>query len=88
MKYLIMCLAVFVTNVHANDRLYTTNVVGEIQYQYGSLSIRNNGRIYQTDNVGNTLYNKPSYKIVGNKVYQTDTVGNTLYNKPAITVKK
>lgn len=45
-------------------------------------------RIYQTDNVGNVHYHKPSYAVEPTgRIVETDSVGNKLYHKPQYQIK-
>ena len=45
-------------------------------------------RIYQTDSLGNTQYNKPSYSIQKDgRIIETDAVGNKQYHKPQYQIK-
>jgi hypothetical protein len=50
--------------------------VGNIQYNKPSYTIQKDGRIIQTDLVGNKQYDKQQYQIKGDKTYPVDSVGN------------
>lgn len=50
--------------------------------------IQNDGRIIETDSVGNKQYHRQQYQIKDGKVYQTDSVGNIQYHKPHGVIKK
>jgi hypothetical protein len=52
-----------------------------------SYTIQKDGRIIQTDPVGNKQYHKQQFQIKGDKVYQIDSVGNIQYNKPQFKTK-
>jgi hypothetical protein len=45
------------------------------------------GRIIETDAVGNKQYDKQQYQIKGDKAYQVDSVGNIQYDKPQFETK-
>lgn len=45
-------------------------------------------RVYETDQWGNTRYDKPSYTVQENgRVYETDQWGNRRHDKPSYTIK-
>ena len=45
-------------------------------------------RIYQTDSLGNTQYNKPSYAIQKDgRIIESDAVGNKQYHKQQYKIK-
>ena len=45
-------------------------------------------RIYQTDSLGNTQYNKPSYSIQKDgRIIQTDPIGNKQFKKHQYQIK-
>lgn len=76
-------------SAHAADqRIYQTDSVGNVQYHKQSYAVEPNGRIVETDSVGNKLYHKPQYQIKDGKIYERDTVGNIQYHKPGLTIKK
>jgi hypothetical protein len=88
MKLVFKLLFVLITlSAHAEERIYQTDSVGNIQYNKPSQTIQNDGRIIQTDPYGNKQYNKQQYQIKGDKIYQTDSVGNIQYNKPQLKIK-
>jgi hypothetical protein len=66
----------------ADKRIYSTDAIGNRQYDKPSFTITDEGRIYETDSIGNRRYDKQSYKIEGNKVIPTDSIGNRQYDKP------
>lgn len=76
-------------SAHAADqRIYQTDSVGNVQYHKPSYAIEPNGRIVETDSVGNKLHHKPQYQIKDGKIYERDTVGNIQYHKPGLAIKK
>lgn len=89
MKYtLLACLIVISLTVNATDkRIYSTDAIGNRQYDKPSYTITDNGRIYETDSIGNKRYDKQSYRIEGDKILPTDSIGNRQYNKPAFEMK-
>jgi hypothetical protein len=66
----------------AEKRIYSTDTIGNRQYDKPSYTITDNGRIYETDSIGNKRYDKQSYRIEGNKILPTDSIGNRQYDKP------
>lgn len=72
----------------ADQRIYQTDSVGNVQYHKPSYAIEPNGRIVETDSVGNKLHHKPQYQIKDGKIYERDTVGNIQYHKPGLAIKK
>ena len=52
----------------AEKRIYSTDSIGNRQYDKPSYTITDNGRIYETDSIGNKRYGKQSYRIEGNKI--------------------
>jgi hypothetical protein len=49
----------------ADKRIYSTDTIGNRQYDKPSYTITNDGRIYETDSIGNKRYDKQSYRIEG-----------------------
>jgi hypothetical protein len=84
MKFtLFTSLIVFTVAVQAADkRIYSTDSIGNRQYDKPSFTVTDEGRIYETDTIGNKRYDKQSYKIDGNKIVPTDSIGNRQYDKP------
>lgn len=69
-------------------RIYQTDSVGNVhQYHKPSYTVRQDGRVIETDAVGNKQYHKQQYQIKDGKVYQTDSLGNIQYHKPGFTHK-
>ena len=71
----------------AEKRIYSTDSIGNRQYDKPSYTITDDGRIYETDSIGNKRYDKQSYRIEGEKILPTDSIGNRQYNKPAFEIK-
>ena len=69
-------------------RIYEQSPSGNIQYHKPSAVIQQNGRIVETDAVGNKQHHKQQYQIKDGKVYQTDSLGNIQYHKPKGVMKK
>jgi hypothetical protein len=65
----------------ADKRIYSTDSIGNRQYDKPSFRVTDEGRIYETDTIGNKRYDKQSYKIDGNKIVPTDSIGNRQYDK-------
>lgn len=85
---LFAALIIFTLSVQAADkRIYSTDSIGNRQYDKPSFTVTNDGRIYETDSIGNRRYDKQSYKIEGNKIFPTDSIGNRQYDKPQFEVK-
>jgi hypothetical protein len=89
MKFtLFAALIIFALSAQAADkRIYSTDSIGNRQYDKPSYTITDNGRIYETDSIGNKRYDKQSYRIEGNKILPTDSIGNRQYDKPAFEIK-
>ena len=89
MKFtLFTSLMIFAFTVQAADkRIYSTDAIGNRQYDKPSYTITGDGRIYETDSIGNRRYDKQSYKIEDNKIIPTDSIGNRQYNKPQFEIK-
>lgn len=86
---LLMASLLITFSVHAAEqRIYQTDSVGNVQYHKPSYTIESGGRIVETDSVGNKLYHKPQFQIKDGKIYQRDSVGNIQYHKPGLTFKK
>ena len=62
-------------------RIYQTDSLGNIQYNKPSYAIQKDGRIIETDTVGN----KQQYQIKGDKTYPVDSLGNIQYHKVSNT---
>lgn len=93
MSYLITILLVaslsLTLSAHAAEqRIYQTDSLGNVQHHKPSYTVEPNGRIVETDSVGNKLYHKQQYQMKDGKVYQSDSVGNIQYHKPGLTIKK
>jgi len=71
----------------AEKRIYSTDSIGNRQYDKPSFTVTDEGRIYETDSIGNKRYDKQSYKIEGNKILPTDSIGNRQYDKPTFEMK-
>ena len=81
-------LIIFALSAQAADkRIYSTDAIGNRQYDKPSYTITDNGRIYETDSIGNKRYDKQSYRIEGDKILPTDSIGNRQYDKPAFEMK-
>ncbi len=88
MKFtLFTCLIIFACAAQADRRIYSTDSIGNRQYDKPSYTITDNGRIYETDSIGNRRYDKQSYRIEGDKILPTDSIGNRQYGKPQFGVK-
>ena len=88
MKFLPLALTLLSLTANAADkRIYSTDAIGNRQYDKPSYTITDNGRIYETDSIGNKRYDKQSYKIEGNKILPTDSIGNRQYDKPHVEIK-
>lgn len=88
MKFILfIALLVFTTFTHADKRIYSTDSIGNRQYDKPSYTITDNGRIYETDSIGNRRYDKQSYRIEGNKIFPTDSIGNRQYDKSQFEMK-
>ena len=89
MKFtLFTSLTIFVISVQAADkRIYSTDAIGNRQYDKPSFTVTDEGRIYETDSIGNRRYDKQSYRIEGEKILPTDSIGNRQYDKPAFEMK-
>ena len=71
----------------ADKRIYSTDSIGNRQYDKPSFTVTGDGRIYETDSIGNKRYDKQSYKIDGNKIVPTDSIGNRQYDKSQFEIK-
>ncbi len=71
----------------SEKRIYSTDAIGNRQYDKPSYTVTDNGRIYETDAIGNRRYDKQSYKIEGDKILPTDSIGNRQYGKPQFEMK-
>ena len=60
-------------------RIYSTDAVGNRQYDKPSFTAIKDGKVYETDSVGNRKYDGQSYQIQENKTYKTDEIGNRKY---------
>jgi hypothetical protein len=89
MKFIILLTILFVSlSVQAAEkRIYSTDAIGNRQYDKPSYTITDNGRIYETDSIGNRRYDKQSYRIEGDKIVPTDSIGNRQYDKPHLEIK-
>jgi hypothetical protein len=89
MRYTFLIGSIFL-NLTANaidKRIYSTDAIGNRQYDKPSYTITNDGRIYETDSIGNKRYDKQSYRIEGNRILPTDNIGNRQYDKPYFEIK-
>jgi len=76
--------ALLALSAHADEkRIYQTDSLGNIQFHKPSFTIQKDGRIIETDPIGN----KQQFQIKGDKVYPVDSAGNTQYNKPHFKAK-
>jgi len=82
LKALIFALITICAHAEKN-RIYQTDSLGNIQYNKPSYTIQKDGRIIQTDPIGN----KQQYQIKGDKTYPVDSLGNIQYNKPKFKPK-
>ena len=63
-------------SAHADDKkIYQTDSLGNIQYNKPSYTLQKDGRIIETDAVGN----KQQYQIKGDKTYPVDSLGTIQY---------
>ena len=84
MHFLPLALTLLSLTANAADkRIYSTDAIGNRQYDKPSFTVTDEGRIYETYSIGNKRYDKQSYKIEGNKIIPTDTIGNRQYNNPS-----
>jgi hypothetical protein len=77
---LLFCLSML-EDVAADERIYQTDSLGNIQYHKPSYTVRKDGRVIETDRYGNKQYHKPQFQIKGDKLYAADAVGNIQYHK-------
>jgi hypothetical protein len=83
MRIILLVLTLLsLTATAADKRIYSTDSLGNRQYDKPSFTVTDEGRIYETDSIGNRRYDKQSYKIDGNKIVPTDSIGNRQYDKP------
>ena len=62
MKLLPLALTLLSLTANAADkRIYSTDAIGNRQYDKPSYTITDNGRIYETDSIGNRQYDKRSF---------------------------
>jgi hypothetical protein len=89
MKFLFFTsLIIFTLSTQAADkRIYSTDAIGNRQYDKPSYTITDDGRIYETDSIGNKRYDKQSYRIEGEKILPTDSIGNRQYDKLQFEMK-
>ena len=81
-------LIIFTFTANAADkRIYSTDSIGNRQYDKPSFTVTDKGLIYETDSIGNRRYDKQSYKTEGNKIVPTDSIGNRQYDKPSFEIK-
>ncbi len=85
--FIIAAMLISFTTSAAEQRIYQTDSLGNVQYHKPSHTIESNGRIVETDSVGNKLYHKQQYQIKDGKIYQRDSVGNIQYHKPGFVVQ-
>jgi hypothetical protein len=71
----------------ADIRIYQQDNIGSIQYNKPSAVIEKDGRIIQTDSIGNKQNHKKQYIIKKGNIYQTDSIGNIQYHKPQAVIK-
>lgn len=77
-------MALLSYSVHATEKsIYQIDSIGNIQLPKPSFSIRNNGRIIETNSIGNKQYHKQQYQIKDNTIYETDSLGNIQYQQNA-----
>lgn len=75
------------TATAADKRIYSTDSIGNRQYDKPSFTVTDQGRIYETDSIGNRCYDGQSYKTEGNRIIPTDSIGNRQYDKPQFEIK-
>ncbi len=65
MKFtLFTSLIIFALSAQAAEkRIYSTDAIGNRQYDKPSYMISDNGRIYETDSIGNRQYDKRSFEM-------------------------
>jgi hypothetical protein len=79
-----LIFALITLSAHSEEkRIYQTDSLGNIQYNKPSFTFKKNGRIIETDAVGN----KQQYQIKGDKTYPVDSLGNIQYHKPQFKSK-
>ena len=83
---LILASFTLITNA-GEPKTYQQDAVGNIQHQKSSYVVQNDGRIIETDTIGNKLYHKQQYKMKDGKIYQTNSLGNIQYHKPQLVIK-
>ena len=61
---ILLTILFFALSTQATEkRIYSTDSIGNRQYDKPSYTITDNGRIYETDSIGNKRYGKQSYRI-------------------------
>ncbi len=85
-KFLFLCFTLCSLAANAERRIYSTDSIGNRQYNKPSYVVTDDGRIYETDSIGNRRYDKQSYKIEGEKIYPVDSIGNRQYDKPSFEI--
>ena len=84
------CCAILLaaTNVHANEtRVYERDPIGNIQYHKPSYLIQKDGKIIETNALGEKQHHKQQYQIKNGEIYQTDSIGNIQHHKPMFKIE-
>lgn len=79
----------FSGNIYAGEEMiFQQDSIGKLLLHISSSRAQSDGRIIQTDLLGNMLYHKQQYKIKDGNLYETDSIGNILYHKPHAVLMK
>ena len=63
----------------AAPRASQKDTLGNTQHQKPSFTSQGNGRIIETDSIGNKQFHHQQYLMKEGKLYQTDSLGNVQY---------
>ena len=74
------------SNSFAGPRSSQKDTLGNIQHQKSSFTSQGNGRIIETDSIGNKQFHHQQYLMKEGKLYQTDSLGNVQYHKPIFVI--
>jgi hypothetical protein len=74
------------SNSFAGPRSSQKDTLGNTQHQKTSFTIQGNGRIIETDSIGNKQFHHQQYLMKEGKLYQTDSLGNVQYHKPSFVI--
>ena len=70
----------------AAPRASQKDTLGNTQHQKPSFTSQGNGRIIETDSIGNKQFHHQQYLMKEGKLYQTDSLGNVQYHKPSFAI--